>query len=193
MKRSILVLSIFVLTIAPLLGKNKDNSNAYQVGTYLSASAVEDATFTDNIYCGTGGFGGTTCAGSAEFNSVGVYRIGVPDGVWQIESFREAKDSTVRQFGLTPLHFRDESNPLAGLKSGDKVMFRIDTGKNGLFRSATFIYVPNPANPGKETKFIATFFPFVVAAVAQKPTDNVKAMCESRKLSPELQKQYCSQ
>jgi hypothetical protein len=93
---------------------------------------------------------------------------------------------------MTPIHFKSEkANPLDSLKEGDRVMFRLQERKylNGKF---THMHIPFADNPSKEVEFVTHFVPNVPPATQpQKPTDNVKAMCDSGKLSPELKAQYC--
>jgi hypothetical protein len=53
------------------------------------------------------------------------------------------------------------------------------------------LYIPFADNPNKEVDFLGTFVPDSVAPSPQRPSDNVRAMCDARKLSPELEKQFC--
>ncbi len=56
----------------------------------------------------------------------------------------------------------------------------------------TSIFIPYADNPDKEFRFIGYFTPSVSpASPPDKPTDNVKTMCDAHKLAPELEKQYC--
>jgi hypothetical protein len=166
----------------------KDKSNDYQVGTYLSAVAVDDGTITSTIRGD-----GTTVAGGVYGNHVVVYKIKVADGTWSAETLRQALDSSMRNLGQTPAHFKSEKpNPLDLLKSGDKVMFRLEKHKKLIGGIETDMYIPFADNPKKEVEFVTTFEPNVAPTqLPTGPTDNVKAMCDSGRLSPELHKQFC--
>jgi hypothetical protein len=82
-----------LLTSIPSLAQ-KDKSNDYQVGTYLSAVAVDDGTITSTIRGD-----GTTVAGGVYGNHVVVYKIKVVDGTWSVETIRQALDSSMRNLG----------------------------------------------------------------------------------------------
>lgn len=164
----------------------KDKSRDYQVGTYVSAVAVSDGTITSTLHGD-----GTTVAGDVHANHVGVYTIKVDEGTWYVETMRQSRDSQLRGLGMTPTHLTSEkANPLDSLKNGDKVMFRLEKHRklNGTFTS---MYIPFADNPNKEVEFATRFGPDVAPKQPTKPTDNVKAMCDSGRLSPELQKKYC--
>jgi membrane-associated protease RseP (regulator of RpoE activity) len=115
------------------------------------------------------------------------------DGVWTLETYRQAEDTTARKWIGDPVHFKKEKpNLLDALKPGDRVMFRVEYHRklNGTEKD---VFIPKADDPNKEEKFIGSFLPAVVPSVPQKPTDNVKAMCDSGKLTPELQARYCQQ
>jgi hypothetical protein len=84
----------------------KDKSNDYQVGTYVSAVVVDDGTITSTIRGDA-----TTVAGGVFANHVVVYKIKVVDGIWSVETMRQALDSSMRNLGTTPAHFKSE-NPI---------------------------------------------------------------------------------
>jgi hypothetical protein len=177
--------TILLLTPLPSLAK-KDKSNDYQVGTYVSVVAAGDGTITNTLHGD-----GTTVAGDVFANHVRVYTIKVPDGAWYVETMTQAIDSKMRSFGTTPTHFRSEkANPLDFLKNGDRVMFRLEKHKK-IGGTETDMYVPFADNPDKEVTFATRFVPDVSPQQPTKSTDNVKAMCDSGRLSPELHKQYC--
>ena len=69
-------------------------------------------------------------------------------------------------------------------------MFRIERHRkiNG---AEIDVFIPYADDPRKEAKFVGSFAPMKQPHDLAMPTDNVKAMCESGKLSPELQAQYC--
>jgi hypothetical protein len=187
-------MGLFILILAsfPAVAQQskKNKSDTYQLGSYLGFENVADGTMTDNFHCGSPSLGPTTCSGGARLNGVAVYQIQVADGVWHVETMRQSMDTTMRQIGMTPSHFKAEKeNPLDLLKIDDKVIFRVEK-----VRKNTFVFVPFANNPNKEERFIGFFHPSAVPAAQPKPpSDNVKAMCEAHKLSPELEKQLCSQ
>jgi hypothetical protein len=163
----------------------EDHSADYKMGTFLSATAVADGTITSTLHGD-----GTTVAGDVYANHVGVYRIKVSDGTWYVTTLRQNQDSMIRGMGMTPQHLKSEkANPLDGLKNGDKVLFRIHERRylNGKF---TQMAIPYADNPNKEVEFSARFVPDIAAPQPTTPS-NVKGMCDSGKLSPELKAQYC--
>jgi len=165
----------------------KDHSSEYQMGTFISSSAAQDGTITSTLHGD-----GTTTAGAVFANQIAVYKIQVADGIWVLNTYTQNKDSMIRNMGMTPVHLKSEkSNPLDVLKNGDKVLFRVEKHRllNGV---ETSIFIPFADNPDKEFRFIGYFTPSIpLASQPAKATDNVKAMCNARKLSPELEKQYC--
>jgi len=181
------VIVIVLLSLA-LFGSAfaKDHSNDYQMGTFISATAVADGTITSTLHGD-----GTTVAGDVYANHVGVYRIKVADGTWFVTTLNQAQDSMLRGMGMTPAHFKSEkANPLDGLKNGDKVLFRLHERHylNGKF---TLMAIPYADNPNKEVEFSTRFESDIAPSQPEKATDNVKAMCDAHKLSPELVKQLC--
>jgi hypothetical protein len=86
----------------------------------------------------------------------------------------------------------EKENPLDFLKNGERVVFRVETHKK-LLGVETDIFVPFADNPNKETKFVGTFFPHILPEKPSPPSDNVRAMCDAHKLSPELERQFCTQ
>jgi hypothetical protein len=181
----ILLSTILLSASLPSFAK-KDKSNDYQLGTYVSVEAVADGTITSTLIGD-----GTTVAGDVSTNHVHVYTIKVADGMWYVETMTQALDSSTRSWGMTPTHFKSEkANPLDFLKNGDKVMFRLEKHKK-IGGTETDMYIPFADKPDKEVKFVTRFVPNVIPQRPIKPTDNVKAMCDSGRLSPELHKQYC--
>ena len=183
-KFALIALVAFVASIAVA----KDHSNDYQMGTFVSATTLADGTITSTLHGD-----GTTVAGDVFANQVGVYRIKVDGGTWYVTTLTQSEDSMLRGMGMTPVHLKSEkANPLDSLKEGDKVMFRLQERKylNG---KAMHMHIPFADNPSKEVEFVTHFVPNVAppSTQPQKPTDNVKAMCESGKLSPELKSRYC--
>jgi len=192
MKRGLFALLPPILAMG-FLGYGKDKSNTYQLGTYITSAAVSDGTTSNNIRCGDGSLGTTVCSGGVQANGMMVYQIQVDDGVWSVVTERQASDSMTRRvLNSEPLHFKAErANPLDLLKGGDRVLFRVERHRK-LVGAETDIYIPFADNPDKEAKFVGVFHPAMVAAPPARPSDNVRAMCDAHKLSPELEKQLCS-
>src|ERR1017187_8063509 len=181
--------------VAPQASNKKDKSDTYQMGSYLGFRNVADGTMTDNFHCGSPSLASTTCSGGMRANGVSVYQIQAADGVWHVETRRQAVDSMMRRtLDTEPMHLRSEKeNPLDLLRIGDKVIFRVEKRKK-LGGTEPDVLIPFASNPNKEETFVGTFFPSAAPTAQPKPpSDNVKAMCEAHKLSPELEKQLCSQ
>jgi hypothetical protein len=85
---------------------------------------------------------------------------------------------------------KEKPNLLDDMKPGGGLLFRIEYHKK-LIRTETDVYIPRADNPSKEDRFIGSFVPKVSPPVAVKPTDNIKALCDSHKLSPELEAKFC--
>ncbi|MDP9053200.1 MAG: hypothetical protein M3N93_02705 [Acidobacteriota bacterium] len=115
------------------------------------------------------------------------------EGTWFVETKRQAVDSAMRNIGMTPTHFKSEKpNPLDLIKNGDRVLFRIEKHKK-IGGTETDMFVPFADNPAKEASLVATFIPDHEASGIAKPTDNVKALCASDRLSAERKSQLCPQ
>jgi len=127
-------------------------------------------------------------------NRVAVYKIKTPDGIWVVETVRQVVDASMRGMGMTPAHLRSEkANPLDSLGNGDKVMFRMEKHRK-IGGTDTNIYIPYADKPDKEAEFLGTFVPFhPLPKAPAKPTDNIKAMCNSGRLTPEQTKQFCTE
>jgi hypothetical protein len=192
-KVEILKITIRVLVVLGFfisIASAKDKSNDYEMGVYQFADVVADGTTTNNIQCGDPAIftGAVVCGGGIYENSETTHTIKVDGGTWVVETRREFDDSQMRKiFHDTSLHLRHEVDPLVGLHTGDKVLFRIGDQR----KHNADIYVPLPTNPGKETKYLAWFHSDSEPTPGAPKTDNVKAMCDSHKLSPELEKKYC--
>ncbi len=181
------------LALSPV-AHGADKSDKYQMGIFVSAGAVSDGTVTDNFNCGDESLGGSTvCSGGVRANGVLFYQVRVAGGTWSLETYRDALDSAMRQtFGQQPTHFKSErQNPLDLLKNGDRVLFRVEQHRK-LRGVEEHLYIPFADNLNKEVDFLATFVPDSVAPSPQRPSDNVRAMCDAHKLSPELEKQFCT-
>jgi hypothetical protein len=196
MKKFIISFLCILCLTGSAFGKKNKIKGDWQEGTFVAASTVQDGTFTDNIHCGQGIGDSWGCSGSAGFNRVGLYRVRVADGIWTFETARQVDDTATQKIlGFPAVHFKKEKlNPLDLLRNGDRVMFRIVAHKPLFDRTYYDFYIPYADNPNKEVKFVGWFTPFTLpASPPQKPTDNVKAMCDSHQLSLELEKKYCTE
>ena len=123
-----------------------------------------------------------------------IYYIRTDDGTWSLATYTDAGDALAHTMGLTTIHFRQERpNLLDNLKRGDRFAFRIEADHRiGATKTSFHAYVPRADDPRKEDKFDAEFTPIPAPdATAAAPVDNVKAMCDAHRFSPEQEKQYC--
>ena len=191
MKKALLALPAAFLVLGSL-GYCKDHSNSYQMGTYVTSNTVTVAAGikADNFDCDPQSQGSTACSGKTDSNGVTSYRVQVDNGFWVLEARHGSYLGS--SFGEEPAHITaEERNPLDLLKNGDKVLFRVETHRrlNGI---ETDIEIPFADDPDKEARFVGTFTPAVIPGQS-KSRSNVRAMCDAHKLSPELEKQYCTQ
>lgn len=187
-----LTLAIMILTACALFAKDK-LPYTYELGTYITSTAVDDGTVTDSFNCGSRSLGSTTCYGGMRFNQVSVYRIQVANGIWIVETDRQVGDESLRRLGVTPMHLTSEKqNPLDLLRNGDKVLFRVEDQRNGLLGGRkNAVYIPFANNPNKEEKYIGNFSPTIAPVKLEPQSDIVRAMCDAHKLTLEQEKQLC--
>jgi hypothetical protein len=121
------------------------------------------------------------------------YYVRTNEGTWSLVSYNEAADMMAHTLGWTPLHLKNEkANMLDGLKHGDKFAFRVEADHRiGATKTSFHAYIPRSDDPKKEDKFDAEFTPIPTPVAAPAPTDNVKAMCEAHRFSPDQERQYC--
>jgi hypothetical protein len=179
---------LLILTLAA----GAQNPPKYEIGSLLGNQVQPDGTYSSNIYCGDGTF--YTCTGSAGFNTIRIYDVQTDDGTWHLVTDRQAGDATVRRFGQTPMHLKSEKpNLLDSLKTGDSVVFRNEKdhciGAKGQFH----VFIPRADDPKKVDKFEGWFTPKNLPVAPPKPTDNMKAMCDAHRYSPDDEKKYCTQ
>ena len=180
---------VFLLLLLVGLAHAKDRAG-YVKGTYLGNQLGADGTYTNAIRCGSGP-GPYTCTGSAGFNTINTYYVKTDEGTWMLQTLRQVVDSTMRQHQFTPRHFtREKPNLLDDMKPGGELLFRVEHHRK-IGGTDIEVYIPRADNPSKEDKFIGSFMPNVTAPEPAKPADNIKALCDSHKLSPELEAQYC--
>jgi hypothetical protein len=175
----------------PLNGSGRGHAAKYEVGSLLGDRIQPDGTYSSDVYCGEGTV--YTCTGSAGFNAFRIYDVQTDEGTWHLVTKRQADDVTVRKFGQTPMHLKSEKpNLLESLKPGDKVAFRTEKDHRIGAKGKFYVFIPQADDPKKEEKFVGWFTPKNPPVEPPKPTDNVKAMCESHRFSPEDEKKYCS-
>src|ERR1700758_3023351 len=127
---------VLVLFVTCCFAKDKE----YQIGTYMGHGSAADGTYTNDVHCADKAFGGFTCSGDSGFNYVSLYRVKTEDGVWALETYRQASDTMARKWVGEAVHFKAEKpNLLDALKPGDRVMFRVERVKK-LNGSETDIY-----------------------------------------------------
>jgi hypothetical protein len=186
----LLALAVSLLIFA--LPVSAQNPPKYEIGSLLGNQVQPDGTYSSNIYCGDGTF--YTCTGSAGFNTIRIYDVQTDDGTWHLVTDREAGDSTVRQLGQTPMHFKSEKpNLLDALKTGDKVVFRTEKDRRIGAKGQFHVFIPRADDPTKEEKFEGWFTPKNLPVAPPKPTDNIKAMCDAHRFSADDEKKYCTQ
>jgi hypothetical protein len=187
-----LQLLLILTCLIGLPAKAQDHPPKFEMGSLLGNQVQADGTYSSNIYCGEGTF--YTCTGSAGFNTFRIYDVQTDDGTWHLVTSRQADDVTVRQFGMTPSHFKSEKpNLLDSLKPGDKVVFRAEKDHRIGAKGQFHVFIPRADDPKKEDKFEGWFTPKNLPVEPTKPTDNIKAMCDAHRFSPDDEKKYCTQ
>lgn len=167
-----------VLTIALLLvsmmALAKDTKE-YQVGVLQKHAQDTQRVGTDfnGIQCADG-----RCVGSA----AGIYQtsnwwdIRVEGGYWELQP-----------------NWQDNSkhNPLNTAKEGDKILFRM-AKRHYLNGTADVAYLPRTDDPDKEVMLMAKWVSDHPVAMPQsQQKSQLEVACETGKLTPEQQKQYC--
>jgi hypothetical protein len=176
MKRAGLVAAALLLIAQSVRVSSEDHTKVFLMGTYLGNEMQPDG---------------------ADPNAAAMHRtyyVRTDEGTWALVSYTDPADSLVHNIGLAQVHFRSEKpNLLDSLKHGDKFAFRAEPDRRiGATKTSFHVYVPRADDPKKEDKFDADFTPIPAPVAAPAPTDNVKAMCEAHRFSPEQEKQYCA-
>jgi hypothetical protein len=156
----------------------QDHAKSFLIGTYLGNEMQPD--------------------GDSE-NAAAMHRtyyIRTDDGTWSLVTWTDAGDALAHNMGLTNIHFKQERpNLLDSLKHGDRFAFRAEPDRRaGATRNSFHVYIPRADDPKKEDKFDAELTPIPTpdATAASMQTDNVKAMCDAHRFTPEQEKQYCA-
>ena len=150
----------------------EDRARTYLVGTYLGNEMQPDG------------------AGSTLHRT---YYIRTDDGTWSLVTWADGGDILAHTMNMVPAYFKsDRPNLLDGLKHGEKFAFRAESDHRlGATKNSFHVYIPRADDPRKEDKFDADFTPMTVPAATS--TDNVKAMCDAHRFTPEQEKQYCGE
>ena len=174
MRTACFAIAALLLLSQPARTPSEDRAKAFLIGTYLGDEMQPD---------GTNGTGSTLHR---------TYFIRTEDGTWSLVTFADGGDMLAHTLNMMPVHFRGgRPNLLDGLKHGDKFAFRAEPDHRiGAGRNSFHVYIPRADDPKKEDKFDADFTPIALPAQAP-PTDNVKAMCDAHRFTPEQEKQYC--
>jgi hypothetical protein len=176
MRHTGLALAALLLVSQSARVSSEDRPKVFLVGTYLGNEMQPDGE---------------------DQNAAAMHRtyyVRTEEGTWSLVSYNEAADVIAHTLGWTPLHLKNEKpNTLDNLKHGDKFAFRVEADHRiGATKTSFHVYIPRADDPKKEDKFDADFTPIPTpAAAAATPTDNVKAMCEAHRFSPEQEKQFC--
>ena len=175
MKHAGLAIAAFLLVLLPLGTKAEDHAKIFLLGTYLGAEMQPD---------------GTNGTGSSLHRT---YFVRTDEGTWALVTWAEGGDILARGMNMVPARFKSErANLLDGLKHGEKFAFRAEPDHRfGAGKNSFHVYIPRADDPRKEDKFDADFTPIPTSSAAATPTDNVKAMCEAHRFSPEQERQYC--
>ena len=177
MKRAGLVVAALFLISQSVFAPSEDRTRVFLIGTYLGNEMQPDG---------------------AEQSAAAMHRtyyVRSEEGTWALVIYTDPADSLAHSIGLAQLHFKgDKPNLLDSLKHGDKFAFRAEPDRRiGATKTSFHVYIPRADDPKKEDKFDAEFTPVPtpVAAPAPAPTDNVKAMCDAHRYSPDQERQYC--
>jgi len=144
---------------------------SFLVGTYLGDEMRPDA-----LYSGSG--------------LHRTYYVRTDGGTWSLVS--DPDPMVVMAHSLSPSHAKNgRPTTLDALKRFEEFAFRAEPDtRNGSLRNAFVVYVPRADDPKKEDRFDADFTPR--DNPAHESANNVKAMCDARRFSPEQEKQYCA-
>lgn len=175
MKFACLAFAAFLLMSQSVSTRSEDRAKVYMIGTYLGDEMRPD---------GTNGTSSTLHR---------TYYVRTDDGTWSLVFF--SGGDILSHVGLNSSRSKNAGpNLLDSLKHGDKFAFRAESEhRAGSTKTTYLVYVPRADDPKKEDKFDAEFTPIQAPATvpAAAPTDNVKAMCDSHRFTPEQEAKYC--
>jgi hypothetical protein len=170
-----LALAAFLLVSQPICTLSEDHAKIYVVGTYLGYEMQPDST------------------DGASSSLHRTYYLRTEDGTWSLVSFGGAGEVLEHTIGWSPVHQKnDRQNLLDSMKHGERLAFRIEADRRmGAVKPTFHVYIPQADDPKKEDKFDAELTPIPAHEAAPAPTDNVKAMCDAHRFTPDQEKQYC--
>jgi len=176
MKYAGVAFATFLLVLHPVRMPAEDHAKAFLIGTYLGNEMQPD---------------GTNGTGSSLHRT---YYVRTDDGTWSLVSWADGGDILAHTMNMIPARFKsDRPNLLDTLKHGDRFAFRIEADHRiGAAKTSYHLYIPRADDPRKEDKFDADFTPAPAPASAPASTDNVKAMCDAHRFTPQQEKQYCA-
>jgi len=171
-----LALAAFLFISQPTRTPSEDRGKTFLIGTYLGYEMQD---------------GDTNGTGATMHRT---YYVRTDDGTWSLVSFAGAAAMMEHTNGWAPGHSKTEkSNLLDSLKHGEKFAFRVEPDHRiGATKNSYHVFIPQAEDPKKEDKFDAELTPIPNQDAAQPPTDNVKAMCDAHRFTPEQEKQYCA-
>jgi hypothetical protein len=151
--------------------------------TLAGQDAVRDGTWEDTVRRGSSY--GTRCSGGVYDNYVIEYRVRLVRATLVLEMLRDADDTVSRELAAPTVHFRAPKDPLSGPREGDTVRLRDIKGTH-LGRPEVAL----PLGDGKEAKYVVVRVE--QDAEQRRLAEQLKQVCESGRLSPELQAKYCA-
>lgn len=168
------LIAVIALALVSMTAFAKDKKE-YQVGVLQKHTQDTQRVGTDfsGIQCDN-----DRCVGSA----AGIYQtnnwwdIRIDGGYWELQP-----------------NWQDNSkyNPLNTAKEGDKILFRM-AKRHYLNGTADVAYLPRTDDPDKEVMLMAKWVPDHPVATAQpQQKSQLEVACETGKLTPDQQKQYC--
>lgn len=176
MRRASLAIAALLLVPQAARVSCEDHAKIFLIGTYLGNEMQPDG---DN-------------QNAAAMHRT--YYVRSDEGTWSLVTFSGVDDMLAHSLSWSPIHPKTEhANTLDSLKHGDRFAFRVEQDRRlGATKTSFHVYIPRADDPKKEDKFDAEFTPIPTpVAAAPAPTDNVKAMCEAHRFSPDQEKQYC--
>lgn len=176
MRHASLAIAALLLVSQAARVSPEDHAKVFLIGTYIGNEMQPDAD-NQNV---------------AAMHRT--YYVRSDEGTWSLVSFTGVDDMLSHTLSWAPIHLKNErANTLDNLRHGDRFAFRVEADHRlGATKTSFHVYIPRADDPKKEDKFDAEFTPVPTpVAAAPAPTDNVKAMCEAHRFSPEQEKQYC--
>ena len=175
MRYASLALAALLLMAQPLRTVAADHDRDFLIGTYLGEEMHPD---------GTNGTGTTMHR---------TYYIRTNTGTWTLVSAVDLADSLAQRVGIATVPFKKEHAILFdNLKHGERFAFRAEPDRRiGASSTSYHVFIPRADDPKKEDKFDAEFAPIAPPLPQAAANDNIRAMCDNHRFSPDQEKQYC--